>query len=115
MARTFGSVGKRPKKTGENPEEFRIYKKEYNKKYLLKKSEAKKKAKEEAKEEEEEMARINFSPYDHIKTVKITIDLFGDPDDIEALERFERDMRRAEMVYAAQSGDYRGLKGIIYE
>lgn len=115
MARTIGSIQKKTKKTGNTPEEFREYKKQYNKKH----TEAKKKAwlaeMAEKMAEKAEMDRINFSPYDHIKTLKITIDLFGDEDDIEALERFERDMRRAEMVYADQSGDYSGLKGMVFE
>lgn len=120
MARIIGSVQyKKPKKTGNTPEEYREYKKEYNKKRNLKLMETKKKEwlAEMAAEmaEKAEMDRINFSPYDHIKTLKITIDLFGDEDDIEALERFERDMRRAEMVYADQSGDYSGLKGMVFE
>ena len=116
MARTIGSVQyKKPKKTGNTPEEYKEYKKQYNKKHNLKLMETKKKAWLAEMAEKAEMDRINFSPYDHIKTLKITIDLFGDEDDIEALERFERDMRRAEMVYADQSGDYSGLKGMVFE
>jgi hypothetical protein len=116
MARTIGSVQKsKPKKTGNTPEEFLEYKRRYNLQRYEAKKAAKEAAKAEAKGDMEEMERINLSPYDHIKTLKITIDLFGDEDDIEALRRFEMDMRMANMVYAHETGDYSGLKGIIYE
>jgi hypothetical protein len=72
--------------------------KAYRKAYY--KANKEKVAAEKVAAEKAEMDRINMSPQDHVQTLELCIKLFGDPDDIKALELYKTGIMMADIMFA---------------